>query len=86
MTPIGLPGLLRSRLSARGQSLVRRLRDAQPLPANVRAELAQKRATVIEGTLAAAGADPARITHSTAEPMSNTEAKQVTVQLSLTTH
>lgn len=60
MTPIGLPGLLRSWLSARGQSLVRRLRDAQPLPANVLAELAQKRATVIEGALAAAGADAAR--------------------------
>jgi hypothetical protein len=64
-------------------TLVRLLRDAQPLPANALPELAQKRAAAIEDALKAAGADPARITLSTAEPLSNAEAKQVTVQLSL---
>jgi hypothetical protein len=64
-------------------TLVRRLRDAQPLPANALSELAQKRAAAIEDALKAAGADPARIALSTAEPTSNAEAKQVTLQLSL---
>ena len=62
-------------------TLIRRLRDSQPLPANALADLAQKRAAAIEGALGAAGAEPARVTTSTAAPVSNAEAKQVSVQL-----
>jgi hypothetical protein len=65
------------------QTLLRRLRDAQPLPPDALAELARNRGTAIEGALLAAGADPARIAQTAAQPTSNAEAKQVTVQLSL---
>jgi uncharacterized protein involved in outer membrane biogenesis len=67
------------------RTLIRRLTDAQPLPADALPDLAQRRAAAIAAALAAAGADPARITQSTAEPTKNAEAKQVTVQLALTT-
>ena len=63
--------------------LVRRLQNAQPIPANALSELAQKRGASIEAALKAAGADAARMSQSTGEPTANAEAKQVTVQLSL---
>ena len=66
------------------RALARRLRDAQPLTNNALPELAQKRAQAIEEALKAAGADPTRISVSTAEPVSNADAKLVTVQLALT--
>ncbi len=65
------------------QTLLRRLREAQPLPPNALEELARSRGTAIEGALRAAGADQARIAQATAQPTSDAEAKQVTVQLSL---
>ncbi len=65
------------------QTLVRRLRDTQPLATNALAELAQSRGTAIEAALKASGVDSTRIARSNAEPTSNAEAKQVTVQLAL---
>jgi hypothetical protein len=65
------------------QTLLRRLREAQPLPPDALAELARSRGTAIEGALLAAGADPARVSQSAGPPTSDAEAKQVTVQLSL---
>jgi hypothetical protein len=65
------------------QTLLRRMRDTQPLPANALAELAQKRALAIEAALQAAGADASRMTRTTAEPSADAEAKSVTVHLSL---
>ena len=64
-------------------TLLRRLRDAQPLAPNALAELAQKRSRAIEGALRAAGADAARIAQTAAQPTADAQAKQVTVQLSL---
>ena len=64
-------------------SLSRRLRDAQPLPANALADLAQQRAAAIAGALQAAGVDPERLSRSTAPPLAHAEAKEVTVELSL---
>ena len=65
------------------QTLLRRLRESQTLPANALAELAQQRALAIEAALQAAGADTSRIERIIAAPTSDAEAKQVTVQLSL---
>jgi uncharacterized protein DUF748 len=65
------------------QTLLRRLRDAQPLPPNALAELAQQRGLAIEAALQAAGADASRMSRTTAEPTANAEAKAVTVHLSL---
>lgn len=65
------------------QTLLRRLRESQALAPNALAELAQKRALAIEAALQAAGADPSRIARTSAEPSSDAEARQVTVQLSL---
>ncbi len=67
------------------RTLLRRLRDAQPLAEYALADLAQHRGAAIEVALKAAGVDTARIARSNAQPSSNTEAKQVTVQLSLRT-
>jgi len=66
------------------RALVRRLRDAQPLPPDALTGLGQKRAAGIAAALAATGADSARITQFVADPISNAEAKEVDVQLSLT--
>jgi hypothetical protein len=65
------------------QTLLRRLRESQTLPASALAELAQKRALAIEAALTAAGADTSRIERTIGAPTSDAEAKQVTVQLSL---
>jgi len=65
------------------QTLLRRLRDAQPLPANALTELAQQRALAIEAALEAAGTDASRLGRTIAEPTADAEAKSVTVHLSL---
>jgi hypothetical protein len=65
------------------QTLLRRLREAQTLPANALAELAQQRALVIEAALQAAGADASRMARTIAEPTADAEAKQVSVRLLL---
>ena len=66
------------------RTLIRRLLDAQPLAAEALPELAQKRAAAIAAALTTAGADPARITRSQAEPIATRAgAKEVTLQLSL---
>jgi hypothetical protein len=65
------------------QTLLRRLRESQTLPANALAELAQKRALAIEAALQAAGADTSRMARTIAAPTSDAEARQVTVHLSL---
>jgi hypothetical protein len=65
------------------QTLLRRLRESQTLPANALAELAQKRALAIEAALKAAGADASRMARTIAEPSSDAEAKQVTSRLTL---
>jgi hypothetical protein len=68
------------------QTLLRRLREAQTLPGNALAELAQQRALAIEAALKAAGADASRMERTLAEPSSNAEAKQVTSRLTLAAH
>jgi uncharacterized protein involved in outer membrane biogenesis len=65
------------------RALLRQLRDAQPLPENALAELAQRRGAAIAAALQAAGVDPARVSRSVAEPVARAEAKEVTVELSL---
>ncbi len=65
------------------QILLRRLREAQPLPPNALAELAQKRGLAIEAALQAAGADSSRMERTVGAPTSDAEARQVTVHLSL---
>jgi hypothetical protein len=65
------------------RALLRRLRDAQAIPANALADLAQKRAATIAAALQAAGVDPARVSRSDADPVVRAEAKEVTVELSL---
>jgi Domain of Unknown Function (DUF748) len=66
------------------RALVRRLREAQPLAPDALTGLGQKRAAGIAAALTATGADSARITQSVVDPISNAEAKEVDVQLSLT--
>ena len=66
------------------QTLLRRLREAQTLPASALTELAQKRALAIEAALKAAGADGSRISRTIGEPSADAEAKQVTARLTLT--
>jgi Domain of Unknown Function (DUF748) len=65
------------------QTLLRRVRDAQALPPNALAELAQQRTLAIEAALQAAGADASRMSRTIAEPTADAEATQVTVHLSL---
>ena len=65
------------------RALYRRLLDAQPVADGALAELAQKRAAAIAAALQAAGVAAERMTQSIAEPTSNANAKQVTVQLTL---
>ena len=65
------------------QTLLRRVRDAQALPPNALAELAQQRTLAIEAALQAAGADASRMARTIAAPTADAEAKQVTVHLSL---
>lgn len=65
------------------QTLLRRAREAQPLPPNALAELAQKRALAIEAALQAAGADASRMARTIAAPTADAEARQVSVHLSL---
>jgi ABC-type ATPase with predicted acetyltransferase domain len=65
------------------QTLLRRLREAQLLPPDALAALANQRALAIEAALTAAGADASRIARTVAQPTSDAEAKQVKVQLSL---
>lgn len=64
-------------------ALLRRLRDTQAIPANALGDLAQKRAAAIAASLQAAGVDPVRVSRSVAEPVARAEAKEVTVELSL---
>ncbi|MBI4290069.1 MAG: DUF748 domain-containing protein [Betaproteobacteria bacterium] len=66
------------------QTLLRRLREEQPLASDALAELARQRGLAIETALKAAGADASRIAQTTAEPTSEPEAKQIKLQLSLT--
>jgi hypothetical protein len=68
------------------QTLLRRLRESQALPANALIELAQQRALAIEAALKAAGANASRISHTIAEPSSDAEAKQVIFRLTLAGH
>lgn len=65
------------------QTLLRRLRETQPLSPTALSELAQQRALAIEAALKAAGTDTSRITRTLAEPSADAEAKQVTVRLNL---
>ena len=65
------------------QTLLRRVREAQPLPPNALPELAQQRALAIEAALRAAGADASRMARTIAAPSADAEAKQVMVNLSL---
>ena len=65
------------------RALLRRLREAQPLPPNALAELAQKRGLAIEAALQAAGVDTSRISRTLAAPTADAGARQVTVHLSL---
>lgn len=64
-------------------TLVRRLRDAQPLPADALPALARRRGEAIEAALRAAGATPERLTVNVVAPAANAAAKQVSVALSL---
>lgn len=77
----GEPQVVDAREFYRG--LLRRLREAQPLPPNALDELAQQRGLAIEAALQAAGADTSRISRTIAAPTADAAAKQVTVQLSL---
>jgi len=65
------------------QTLLRRLRETQPLAPNALPELAEQRALAIEAALKAAGTDAARIARAPSAPSADAEAKQVKVQLSL---
>jgi len=65
------------------QTLLRRLRESQTLPADALAALAQQRALAIESALKAAGADASRMARTVAEPGADAEAKQVTSRLTL---
>ena len=65
------------------RALYRRLLDAQPIAEGALPELAQKRAAAIAAALQAAGVGAERMAQSSAEPTSNPNAKQVTVQLTL---
>ncbi len=67
------------------QTLLRRLRESQTLPANALTGLAQKRALAIEAALQAAGADSSRVERTIAAPTSDAQAGQVTVHLLLAT-
>ena len=67
------------------QTLLRRLRESQTLPANALTGLAQKRALAIEAALQAAGADSSRVERTIAAPTSDSQARQVTVHLLLAT-
>ena len=65
------------------RALYRRLLEAEPVPEGALAGLAQKRAAAIAAELQAVGVGAERMTQSSAEPTSNADAKQVTIQLSL---
>ena len=65
------------------QTLLRRLRESQTLPANALVGLAQKRALAIETALQGAGADASRIARTIAAPAADAEARSVTVHLTL---
>jgi len=65
------------------RTLLRRLREEQPLPPDALAALANQRGLAIEAALTAAGVDASRISRSVAKPTADAEAKQVEVQLSL---
>ena len=65
------------------RNILRRLREAQPLPPNALSELAQQRALAIEAALQAAGADASRMARTTDAPSADAEAGQVSVHLSL---
>lgn len=69
--------------SAFYRALYRRLLEAQPLPEGALPGLAQARAAAIAAALQAAGVGAERITQTSAEATSNSNAKQVTIQLSL---
>jgi len=67
------------------RTLLRRLREAQPLPPSALAELGRQRALAIEAALRSAGADPARLLTITDTPGAVADARQVEVQLRLAT-
>lgn len=64
-------------------TLLRRLRDAQPLPPGALAELGDQRAAGIEAALRAAGTDGGRLARTAGPSSSDAEAKQVSVSLSV---
>ncbi len=65
-------------------TLLARLREAQPLPPNALAELARRRGESIASAVRAAGVADERVVVVTAAPSSESEAKQVSIALSLT--
>lgn len=65
------------------RTLLRRLREEQPLSPLALAALANQRGLAIEAALTAAGVDASRITRTAAQATADAEARQVTVQLSL---
>lgn len=65
------------------RTLLRRLREAQPLPADALAELGRQRALAIVAVLQSAGADPARLATVADTPSTDADARQVKVQLRL---
>jgi hypothetical protein len=65
------------------QTLLRRLRETQPLAPNALPELAQRRALAVEAVLKAAGVDSSRMARSATEPGANAEAKQILLHLTL---
>ncbi len=77
----GEPQIADAREFYRG--LLRRLREAQPLPPNALAELAQQRALAIEAALRAAGVEPSRLARTAGTPSADAGARQVGVRLSL---
>jgi len=65
------------------RTLLRRLREAQPLPPNALTDLAQQRALAIEAALQAAGVGASRMERTTSKPSADAGTRQVSVRLSL---
>jgi Domain of Unknown Function (DUF748) len=68
------------------RTLLRRLREAQPLAPNALTELGQQRALAIEAALQAAGVSASRMERTTSKPSADAKTRQVSVQLSLAAH
>ena len=65
------------------RTLLRSLRQTQPLPPGALPDLALRRARAIEDALKATGVDPSRIANASAEPTADAEARRVLINLSL---